>query len=342
MPVTKAIFDKKNILIIGGAGFIGSHLCDELVKSNKVICVDDFSTGDNMNISHLLQNPDFKFIKHNIVNFLDLESLAELEDFRVAFQGVQEIYFLASPASPAIYSEQPIESLLTNSIGLRNALDLAVKYQAKLLFASSPAIYGSGTGSMLIKESYIGPVDHLGPRASFAEAKRFGETLVMNYHQQHNLDTKIARIFNCYGSRMGLSDGRMIPEFIKSANTGQSITIYGKETEVASYFYVSDLLRGLIKFMSSTENNPINFASEWKVGLKEVAEKIIEISGSKSEIRFADKPINFDLQPLADITRAKEKLSWFPVILLDEGLKKTIDYLSAQEGIRRPETFNQL
>jgi nucleoside-diphosphate-sugar epimerase len=225
---------------------------------------------------------------------------------------------------------------------LRNALDLAVKYQAKLLFASSPAVYGAGTGSMLVKESYVGPVDQLSPRASFAEAKRFGETLTMNYHLQHNIDTKIARIFNCFGPRMGLSDGRMIPELIKSATTGQAVTVYGKETESSSYFYVSDLLRGLIKLMSSNESTPVNFASEWKISLKEVAEKIVELTASKSEIVFADKPANFDVQPLADITSAKEKLSWFPVVLLDEGLKDTIDYLSAQEGVRRPETFNKL
>lgn len=340
MPVTKAIFDKKNILVIGGAGFVGSHLCDELLKSNKVICVDNFLTGDNTNISHLLQNPDFRFINQNIIEPLDLESLAELEYFHLAFQGVQEIYFLASPTSPAAYTKYPIEALLANSIGLRNALDLAVKYQAKLLFSSSPAVYGSGTGQMLIKESYVGPVDNLDPRASYAEAKRFGETLVVNYHLKTGIDTKIARIFNCYGSRMSLKDGRMIPEMIQAARHDQDVFIYGKETDVSSYFFVEDLIRALIKLMHSEESGPINLASEWKISLQEVAEKIIALSNSKSKIVFKDRPTNFAAQPLADITLAKEKLGWFPIVLLEEGLQHTIDYLSAQEGIRRPESAN--
>lgn len=339
MPVTKAIFDKKNILIIGGAGFVGSHLCDELVKANKVICVDNFLTGDNMNISHLLQNPDFRFLNHDIINPLSLESSAELESFKVSFQGVQEIYFLASPTSPVAYSKNPIETLLVNSVGLRNALDLAVKYQAKLIFASSPAVYGSGTGQMLLKESYVGPVDQLGSRACFAEAKRFGETLSDSYRQKFNLDVKIARIFNAYGPRLGLGDGRMIPEFIRAAAAGQEVTIYGQEKDQASYFYVTDLARGLIKLMDSNESGPINLASEWKISLQEVAQKIIELTNSKSQIVFADRPANFDTQPLADITLAKEKLGWFPIILMEEGLKHTIDYLTAQEGIRRPEMY---
>ncbi len=340
MPITKAIFDKKNILVIGGAGFVGSHLCDELLKSNKVICVDNFLTGDNVNISHLLQNPDFRFINHNIIEPLDLESLAELEYFRLSFQGVQEIYFLASPTSPSTYIKYPIETLLVNSVGLRNALDLAAKYQSKLLFASSPAVYGSGTGQMLIKETYVGPVDNLNPRACYVEAKRFGETLVMNYHQKTGIDTKIARIFNCYGSRMGLKDGRMIPELIQAARHGQELVIYGKETDVASYFFVEDLIRALIKLMHSEESGPLNIASEWKISLKEVGEKIISLCNSQSKIIFNDRPTNFAAQPLADITLAKEKLGWFPIVLLDEGLKETIDYLSAQEGIRRPESAN--
>lgn len=340
MPVKKAIFDKKNILVIGGAGFVGSHLCDELVKSNKVICIDNFITGDNMNISHLLQNPDFRFINHDIVDPIELESLAELEYFKVPFQGIQEIYFLSSPTSPEAYSKYPVETLLVNSVGLRNALDMAVKYEAKVVVASSPAVYGTGTGTMLIKEDYVGLVDQLGPRACFAEAKRFLETLALNYRLKYGLETKIVRIFNCYGPRMSLNDGRMIPELIKMAVSNEDLIIYGKETEISSYFYISDLIRGFIKIMNSDEVGPINLASEWKSSFKEVAEKIIEITGASSKIVFLDKKDNFDYQPLADIMLAKEKLGWFPVILLDEGIKNTIDYLSAQKGLRRPEQIS--
>lgn len=340
MPVTKAIFDKKNVLVIGGAGFVGANLCAELVKSAKVICVDDFSTGDNQNISQLLQNPDFRFINHNIINPLKLEDFSELEYFKVPFQGVQEIYFLASPTSPIIYTKQPIETLQVNSIGLRHALDLAVKYQAKILFSSSPAVYGYGTGRMLIKEDYIGPVNHLDVRSCFAEAKRFGESLVFNYLKTLNVEAKIARIFNSYGPKMSLEDGRMIPEMMKSAVRGEPITVYGGADEISSYFFINDLIRGLIKLMHYEDSGPFNFASEWKVTLKEVAEKINHLAGNKSEIVFKDRPDYFRPQPLADITLAKEKLGWFPIVLLDEGLQKTFDYLSAQEGIKRPESVN--
>ncbi|MFA6227938.1 MAG: NAD-dependent epimerase/dehydratase family protein [Patescibacteria group bacterium] len=338
MPVKKAIFDKKNILVVGGAGFVGSNLCDELVKTAKVICLDNFITGDQSNIAHLLANPDFKFINHDIINPIELESRPELAEFKVAFQGVQEIYFLASPTSPKAYVAHPIETLLVNSVGLRHALDLAVKYESSILFASAPAVYGAGTGPMPIKEDYVGPVDQFGPRACYAEAKRFGEALVNNYRLTHKVNTKIARIFNCYGPRLSLTDGRMIPEMISAAYSGTAITVYGQESEFASYFYITDLIRGLMKLMESGESGPVNMASEWKMGVTEIAKKIIALTNSKSVIEFKDRPAHFEAQPLANISLAKEKLGWFPIILMDEGLQKTIDYLSAQKGIRRPET----
>jgi nucleoside-diphosphate-sugar epimerase len=220
-------------------------------------------------------------------------------------------------------------------------LDFAVKYQAKFLYASSPAVYGSGTGEMLVKESYAGPVDQLSQRAVYAEAKRFAEALAWNYKTIAKVDAKIARIFNCYGPRLSLGDGRMIPELIRAAVEHRDLTVYGEAGDVSSYFFVADLIRGLIKLMSSGEAGPVNLASEWKIGLKEVAEKIKELTKSKSKIIFAKRPANFDAQPLADITLAKEKLGWFPIILLDEGLQKTIDYLSAQKGVRRPEIVNK-
>lgn len=341
MPVKKAIFDKKNIMVVGGAGFIGSHLCEELLKDSKIICVDNFVTGDNANIAQLLQNPDFHFINHDIINPLDLESLLELESFRIQFQGVQEIYFLASPTSPTAYTKYPVETLQVNSVGLRNALDLAVKYSSKFLFASSPVVYGTGTAAMPIKESYVGPVDQLGPRAAYIEAKRFGETLVNNYHLKYNVDTKIARIFNCYGTRLSLTDGRIIPELIRMAMENTDMVVYGNESDVASYFFVDDLLRALIKVMESDDSTPFNLASEWKVTLKEVAEKIKELTKSESNIVYKDLPNYFVRQPLADIAKVKDGLGWFPIILLADGLQKTIDYLSAQKGIRRPEIVNK-
>ena len=336
MPIKRAIFDKKNILIIGGAGFIGSHLCDELVQEDKVICIDNFLTGSEDNISHLLENPSFKFINHDIVNFIDLEKQEELRDFRVEFQGVQEIYYLASPASPKAYSQLPIESLLANSVGLRHALDMAVKYKAQFFYASSPAVYGDTSGQKLVKENYVGPLNQLEPRAVFAEAKRFGETLVQSYRLKYDLDAKIARIFNCYGPRLKLDDGRMIPEMIRQAISGEDVVIYGDKNSFGSYFFITDLIKVITKLMKSPEFGPVNLASDWKNSYAEIAEKIIAIAKAPVKIKYAKPTEVMGPQPIADIALAKEALGWFPVVLLDEGLKKTIDYLSAQKDIEEP------
>ena len=337
MPIKRAIFDKKNILIIGGAGFVGSHLCDELVQVDKVICIDNFLTGSEENISHLLENPNFKFINHDIVNLIDLEKQSELRNFKVEFQGVQEIYYLASPASPKAYTKLPIESLLDNSVGLRNALDLAVKYKAQFFYASSSTVYGDTSDKKIVKEDYFGPQDHLAVRAVFSEAKRFGETLVQSYRLKYDLDAKIARIFNCYGPRLKLSDGRMIPEMIRQAISGEDITVYGDEKSFGSYFYISDLIKVITKLMHSPEFGPVNLASDWKNTYSEIAQKIIAITKAPVKIKY-EKPLDYmGEQSIADITLAKEALGWFPVVLLDEGLKKTIDYLSAQKDIEEPE-----
>ncbi|MFA5029389.1 MAG: GDP-mannose 4,6-dehydratase [Patescibacteria group bacterium] len=329
----KIIFDKKNILIVGGAGFIGSHLGDELVVKNKVICLDNFLTGTEHNIAHLLQNPNFKFINHNIVEAINLEKQPDLKEFRIEFQGLQEIYFLASPTSPRDYSRYPIETLLANSVGLRNALDLAVKYKSQFLYVSGSAVYGQVEDKKKVKEDYVGRVDQLGPRACYEEAKRFGESLVNNYRLKYNIDAKIVRVFNCYGPRMRLGDGRMIPEIIELALKNKEIVIYGEKKSAGSYFYISDLIKALIKMMSSGEIGPLNLASEWQNSFEEVAQKIIQLTGSQAKVKYESTGGLMAPQLLGDITQAKERLGWFPIVLLDEGLKKTIDYLSAQQGI---------
>lgn len=337
MPIEKAIFDKKNILVVGGAGFIGSHLCDELVKQDKVICIDNFLTGNEGNIEHLLQHPDFEFVKHDMSQPLELESLPELKEFRFEFQGVQEVYYLASVASPPIYQKYPVETLLANSLGLKNALDIAVKYKAKFFYASSAAIYGEADG--VVDEGYVGVMDHLSPRACFAEAKKFGEALLVHYGEKYGLDYKLARIFNCYGTRMRLDDGRMIPEMIRAALSDEDITVYGDEQSMGSYFYVSDLVRGVMKFMESSEHGPLNLASDWRHSFADIAKKVIALTGSKSKVTFEKPQLIFADQLIADISAAKEKLGWFPVILIDEGLKHTIDYLEAQQGLRDPQKY---
>ncbi|HNW09683.1 MAG TPA: NAD-dependent epimerase/dehydratase family protein [bacterium] len=331
----EVIFDRKNILVIGGAGFIGSHLCEELVVDNKVICLDNLLTGDKDNISHLLQNPNFKFINHDITMAIDLSQQPELRDFKVEFQGLQEVYFLASPASPRDYGRYPIETLAANSLGLKNALDLAVQYKSQLLYASSSAVYGNIEAKKLISEDYVGQVDQLSNRACYSEAKRFGETLVNNYRLKHNIDAKIVRISNCYGPRMRLDDGRLIPEVIRAAIHSEPINILGGPKDKGAYFFISDLIKGLMKTMEAPETGPFNLASEWQMTFKELAEKIVAMTGSNSAINYQQSD-RAAIQPVLDISAAKEKLGWFPVVLFDEGAKETIDYLSAQKDVLRP------
>ncbi|MDO8669177.1 MAG: NAD-dependent epimerase/dehydratase family protein [Candidatus Buchananbacteria bacterium] len=333
----RAIFDKKNILVVGGAGFIGSNLCDELVQAAKVICLDNFLTGSDNNIAHLHQNPSFEFINHDINIPIELEKRPELRDFKIEFQGLQEIYFLATPTSPKFYDSYPIETMMANSLGLNNALELAVKYKAKIIYVSSPAVYGELDTNKRIKEDYVGPVDQLGPRSVYAEAKRFGEALVNSYRLKFDIDAKIVRVFNCYGPKMRLDDGRMIPELVKSALNNKDLVVFGKAGDSASYLYISDLLQALIGVMNSGEAGPLNIGSDAKYKFSEVATKIVKLIGSKSAITYHDRGSLMAPQFIADISQVKEKLGWFPITLLDQGLKEIIDYLSAQKGILQPE-----
>jgi len=330
---TKPIFEKKNILVTGGAGFIGSHLCDALVEKDKVICIDNFISGDEKNIDHLLQNPDFQFIKHDINEPINLDELAELEKFKVKFQGLQEIYHLASPTSPKDFEKIRIETVLTNSVGTRNILDFAVKYKAKFLLSSSSVVYGPRDPKIFhFKEDYIGKVDQLNPRACYDEGKRFSETLTTTYGQDRNLDAKIARIFRTYGPRMKLKSGQMLPDFVFNALDNKALEIFGDENFSSSFCHVSDIVQGLIKMMKSGEAGPINLGSDLEYKIVDVAKKVIELTESNSKIVFK-KPLLF-MSPLGlpNITLAKERLSWFPVVLLEEGIKGTIDYFRAHKA----------
>jgi len=308
----------------------------ELVKEAKVICLDNFLTGSESNITHLHQNSSFEFINHDINTSIELETRPELRDFKIEFQGIQEIYFLATPGSPKFYSDYSVETMMVNSLGLNNALQMALKYKAKLIYASSPAVYGDIEDGQRVKEDYVGSVDQLGPRAIYSEAKRFGETLVNNYRLKFDLDTKIVRIFNCYGPNMKLEDGRMIPELIKSALNNRDLVVFGQAEDIGSYLYISDLIQALVGTMNGSESGPINLASDAKYKFSEIADKIIELTESRSVITYHDRESIMAPQFLADITLAKESLGWFPITLLDQGLKNTIDYLSAQKGILQP------
>lgn len=329
----KPIFDRKNILVTGGAGFIGSHLCDELIKKHKVICVDNFITGAEENINHLLRHPDFEFIKHDMSEPLDLETLPELKPFKVAFQGIQEVYHLACPTSPKDYNASPIETLLANSFGTRHALDIAVKYGAKFLHVSTSAIYGEPLESTPFPENYWGYVDPIGPRSAYNEGKRFAECLVMNYKKKFHLDTKIVRMFNTFGPRMRLTDGRMIPDFIKNALTNQPLTIYGTAEDQSTYCFVSDMIEGLVRMMGSVDAGPINLGNPEVHKVRSVADMIVQFTNSRSTIHYEGHLPYTARQGVPNIRRAKEKLGWFPVIPLNEGLQRTVEYMRGSRAL---------
>lgn len=333
MPSKKTIFEKKNVLVTGGAGFIGSHLCDELVKESKVICLDNFITGNIENINHLLQNPNFKFIKQDITQTFDLEQFEELAPFKITFQGLQEIYNLACPTSPKDYNKYPIETLLANSHGTKNILDLAVKYEAKLLHLSTSAIYGEPLEDRPFPEDYWGFIDPIGPRSCYNEAKRFAESLIVSYRNKYNLDAKIVRVFNTFGPRMKLTDGRMIPDFINQALKNDKLVIYSDKNDKATFCYISDIVDGLMKMMNAKEMGPINLGSEKEYLITDIASKIIKLVGSSSTISY-EKPYPYlAKQGIPDIRLAKKKLGWFPVVPLEEGLQRTIEYMKGSKAM---------
>lgn len=328
----KVIFDKKNILVIGGAGFIGSHLCDELIKTAKVICIDDYSSSTVNNIAHLVQHPDFIFLRTDITQPIDLKAFPELDIFQVEFQGIQEVYYLASPSVQLGFENFAVSTARANSVGVLHALDIAKQYNAKFLLASTRSVYGDPLeGQTSFPEEYWGFVDPTGDRACYNEGKRFAETLVSTYHTSYNLDTKIARIFNVYGPRMLMNSGRMIPDFVTAAIQKQDVVIYGDGTEEDSYCYVDDMVQGLVALMQSTVNEPINLGNPEAYRIIDIARKIIALVQSPSNILFEDAIHGLVRFASPDISRARRYLGWFPVTPLDVGLQKTVeDMLGSQ------------
>jgi UDP-glucuronate decarboxylase len=327
--------EKKTVLVTGGAGFIGSFLCERLLKDAQVICVDNFLTSQESNIDQLLKNPDFEFIRHDCNLQFDPELFSELSRFRIKFQGIQEIYNLACPTSPKKFEQYRMQTLLTNSIAVKNSLDLAVKYRSKILQASASVVYGPRPiDNKPYSEDFSGMVDVMSPRACYDEGKRYAETMFETYQKVYGIDAKIARIFRTYGPRMPLFDGQMIPDFITSALDGKDLVIYGDETFRTALVYVSDVVDGLIKLMhASPDIGPVNIGSDVDIPLIDVAQRIIEMTGSSSRITF-ETPLLFMSQlGVPDITKAKEKLNWLPLVRLDEGLKRTIDYTMAHKSL---------
>ncbi|MDD5527400.1 MAG: NAD-dependent epimerase/dehydratase family protein [Patescibacteria group bacterium] len=331
----RAIFEKKNVLVVGGAGFIGSHLCDELIKTSKVICLDNFSTGNERNIDHLFAEPDFAFLRHDLSQPIDLESEQSLQKFKIQFQGIQEIYNLACPNSAKNFQKNREATLLANSYVVKNVLDLAKKYEAKLLHFSSSVVYGSRRpDNPKIKEDDIGAVDFLSDRACYDEGKRFAETFVHTYREMHGVDAKIIRVFRTYGPRMPLRDNQMIPDFVSNALDNQDLVIYGEEGFTSSFCYVSDVIDAALKIMETDLTGPLNVGSDVDIKLSDLAQKIIDQIGSQSKIVY--EPSHFFMTELClpDISLATNNLGWLPIVTLDKGLEKTIAELRASKGLK--------
>jgi UDP-glucuronate decarboxylase len=323
------LIERKNILITGAAGFIGSNLCERLVKENNIIAVDNFSTGKQANIDLLLQNPNFEFIKHDISQPLDLEQFPELKKFQVNVSGIHTIYNLACPTSPRDHEQYAMEILVANSYGVKNMLDLALNYKSLFVQVSSQHIYGKSDSAKPIREDYLGSVDALGPRSAYDEGKRFAETMVMNYLRKFNMDCKIARLFTTYGPKMAIRDGRAVPDFIFNALNDHDLVVYGNKQTENTFCYIDDAIDGLTRLADSSLKTPVNIGHYEKVKLKDLAELIIKIAGSKSKIVYKKAEWQTVSYNIPDISLAKEKLGWFPLISLEEGLNKTIEFTKA-------------
>ncbi|MEE8431800.1 MAG: UDP-glucuronic acid decarboxylase family protein [Candidatus Desulfatibia sp.] len=305
---------RKRVMVTGGAGFLGSHLCERLLDEGyDVLCVDNYYTGSKRNIAHLLGNPYFELCRHDITFPLYVE--------------VDEIYNLACPASPIHYQNDPVQTTKVNVHGSINMLGLAKRIKAKILQASTSEVYGDPTVHPQ-PESYHGNVNCIGPRSCYDEGKRCAETLFFDYFRQHNLKIKVARIFNTYGPRMHLNDGRVVSNFIAQALQGKPLTIFGDGTQTRSFCYADDLVEGLIRLMQSPDDvtGPINLGKPDEFKILELAEKVIELTNSSSEIIFKPLPADDPQQRRPDITLAGKVLGWEPKIKLAEGLKKTIAY----------------
>lgn len=303
----------KTILVTGGAGFIGSHLCEALLKQGHyVICLDNFFTGRKENIKHLMDFDNFELIRHDIIDPIKLE--------------VDEIYNLACPASPVHYQYNPIKTIKTSILGTMNMLGLAKRVKAKILQASTSEVYGDPLVHPQ-PESYRGNVNPIGPRACYDEGKRAAETLCFDYHRQHKVDIRVVRIFNTYGPNMQFNDGRVVSNFIVQALKNEDITVYGDGKQTRSFCYVSDLVRGMIDFMNQEQHlGPINLGNDGEFTILELAEKVIQLTHSKSKITFKPLPEDDPLQRKPDLSLARKLINYEPKIKLEEGLIKTIEY----------------
>jgi len=315
--VTHSGHSHKQILVTGGAGFLGSHLCEVLVEEGAdVLCLDNFYTGSRANVQHLLGKPNFELLRHDVTFPLYIE--------------VDEVYNLACPASPIHYQHDPVQTTKTSVHGAINMLGLAKRTGAKILQASTSEVYGDPEEHPQ-PEHYWGHVNPIGPRSCYDEGKRCAETLFFDYYRQHNLPIKVARIFNTYGPRMHPDDGRVVSNFIVQALKGESLTIYGDGSQTRSFCYVDDLVAGLIRLMRTEDDctGPVNLGNPDEFQIKQLAERVLALVGSRSKIIYKELPQDDPQQRRPDITLAKAQLNWQPSIALDEGLRRTVEYFRA-------------
>ncbi len=305
---------KKRALITGGAGFIGSHLCERFLDEGyKVLCYDNLLTGEMDNIAHLFANPDFCFFKQDVTNYIHVKG------------DLHYILHFASPASPIDYLELPIQTMKVGSLGTHKALGLALDKGARLLLASTSEVYGDPLVHPQ-KEDYWGHVNPIGPRGVYDEAKRFSEAMVMGYHRHHGVETRIVRIFNTFGPRMRKRDGRVVPTFIDQALRGEDLTVFGDGSQTRSFCYVSDLVEGIFRLLLCDYDQPVNVGNPAEMTILDFARKIVEMTGTSSRIVFKDLPVDDPKQRKPDISLAKKILDWEPKVDLESGLKLTIDW----------------
>ncbi len=308
----------KKVLITGGAGFLGSHLCDRLLNEGyDVVCMDNLSTGSARNIEHLIGNDCFTFVKHDVTNFIHVAGELDL------------ILHFASPASPIDYLEMPIQTLKVGSLGTHKALGLAKAKNARFLLASTSEVYGDPQTHPQ-KEDYWGNVNPIGFRGVYDEAKRFAEAMTMAYHRYHGIETRIVRIFNTYGTRMRIEDGRALPTFMAQALQGKDITVYGDGSQTRSFMYVDDLIEGIWRLSQSEHAEPVNIGNPQEISIMNFAREIVELTGSNSEIVFEELPKDDPQVRQPDITKAREILDWSPDYDREDGLKKTLSYFKQE------------
>ena len=307
---------KPTAVVTGGAGFLGSHLCDRLLKEKfKVICVDNLITGNTDNISHLAGNENFSFVKHDITNYIFIPGR------------IDYVLHFASPASPIDYLNLPIQTLKVGSLGTHKVLGLAKEKKARVLLASTSEVYGDPVVHPQT-EDYWGNVNPIGPRGVYDEAKRFAEAMTMAYHRFHGVDTRIVRIFNTYGPRMRLNDGRVLPAFVGQALHGEDLTVFGDGSQTRSFCFVNDLVDGIFKLLMSSETDPVNIGNPDEITIKEFAEEIIKLTGTKSKIIYKDLPEDDPKIRQPNIEKANRILGWEPKVNRHDGLKITLDYFN--------------